>query len=230
MKKENFKFIEEFDPVRKRRMLIKSQSLTGIVPMSDVDSGVWFESALERDFILLKKQDPDVEHIEEQPLRIQYNQNSRSKFYTPDFLVSFKPESGKKKWLCEIKYESELREKFHQFKPKFRAAKTYCEVEGMEFKIFTEKHIRTVLLQNLNFLSRYNYNDLDPNGYDYIMKTLKSLGTSSPAELMLTLKNADFNLKGRCLYAMWYAIKIEHIGCNFVNEEISMDIQIWTNK
>ena len=57
MKKENFMFIEEFDPVRKRRMLIKSQSLTGIVPMSDVDSGVWFESALERDFILLSLSD-----------------------------------------------------------------------------------------------------------------------------------------------------------------------------
>lgn len=230
MKKENYKFIEEFDPVRKRRMLIKSQSITGIVPMNEKEAGVWFESALERDFVLLTRYNPDVENIEEQPLRIQYIQDSKSKHYTPDFLVSFKEGSGHRNWLCEIKYESELRENFHIFKPRFKAAKEYCQKEGLEFKIFTEKHIRTNALKNLNFLSRYNYNDLDPNSYQYVMNTVKDLGTTSPAEFMLTVQNADFNLKGRCLYALWYAIKLDRIGCNLAVEELSMDSQIWFNQ
>ncbi len=229
MKKENFKFIEEFDPVRKRRMLIKSRSITGIVPVSEKEAGVWFESGLERDFILLTRYNPDVEKIEEQPLRINYDDESKAKFYTPDFMVTFKSETNKKNWLCEIKYESELRDNFQKFKPRFKAAKTFCETQGWEFKIFTEKHIRTPLLDNINFLSRYNYNDLDPNCYKYIVNTLTDLGTSSPAELMLTLENADYNLKGRCLYALWYAIKLEDIGCNLVTQELSMDAQIWIN-
>jgi len=229
MKKETIKFVEEFDPVRKRRMLIKSQSITGVVPMNEKEAGVWFESALERDFVQLTKYNPDVYSIKEQPIRIKYNLNGKNKFYTPDFLVVFKEESARKNWLVEIKYENEIRENFHEFKPRFKAAKLYCSNEGWEFKVFTEKFIRTPLLENINFLSRYNYNDVDPNCYQYVVDTIRNLGTSTPEEFMLTVKDADYNLKGRCLYALWYAIKQEYIGCDIINQNLSMETLIWVN-
>lgn len=44
------KFIEEFDPVRRRRMITQSRSLSGVMPSKKNQTDIWFESALERDF------------------------------------------------------------------------------------------------------------------------------------------------------------------------------------
>lgn len=230
MKKQNTKFIEEFDPVRKRRMILKSQSLSGIVPSSKNENGIWFESALERDFALIVEHNPDVSFFEEQPLVIEYFSNGKNRTYTPDFFVEFTTESGLKPWLCEIKFRSELREKFSKYKSRFRAAKEYCEAEGWEFKIFTEDYIRTPLLENINFLSRYNYNDLDGACYKLVIRTISDLGMTSPKEFMLTIQDAETNLKGRCLYALWYAIKMNDVGCDLVGERLTMGSEIWLSE
>jgi hypothetical protein len=230
MRKQNIKFIEEFDPVRKRRMIMKSSSLSGIVPSTKNENGIWFESALERDFALIVEHNPDVSFFEDQPLTIEYFFDGKTRVYTPDFFVQFKDESGIKSWLCEIKFKSELREKFSKLKPRFKAAKEYCENEGWEFKIFTDEYIRTPFLENINFLSRYNYNDLDGACYKLVIRTISDLGITSPKEFMLTVQDAEFNIKGRCLYALWYAIKMNDIGCDLVNEKISMNSEIWLSE
>ncbi len=227
MKRQTTRFIEEFDPVRKRRMIIKSQSLSGIIPSSKNENGIWFESALERDFALLIEHNPDVRFFEEQPLVIEYFSNGKTRTYTPDFFVQFNEESGIKPWLCEIKFRSELRTKFSKYKSRFKAAKEFCSAQGWEFKIFTEEYIRTVFLDNINFLSRYNYNELDGACYKLVIRTISDLGITTPKEFMLTIRDAEFNTKGRCLYALWYAIKINEIGCDLVNEKISMNSEIW---
>lgn len=227
MKKQNIKFIEEFDPVRKRRMIMKSQSLSGIIPSSKNKDGIWFESALERDFALIVEHNPDVCFFEEQPLIIEYFSQGKTRTYTPDFFVQFTEESGKKPWLCEVKFRSELRKNFSKYKARFRAAKDYCESQGWEFKILTEEYIRTPILHNVNFLSRYNYNDLDGACYNLVIRTISDLGITTPYEFMLTVQDAEFNLKGRCLYALWYAIKTNDIGCDLINEKISMNSEIW---
>ncbi len=230
MKRQSIKFIEEFDPVRKRRMIIKSQSLSGIVPSSKNENGIWFESALERDFALILEQNPDICYFEEQPVVIEYYSDGKNRTYTPDFYVEFKPESGKKPWLCEIKFRSELRSKFSKYKSRFIAAKDFCLSEGWEFKIFTEDYIRTPHLENINFLSRYNYNDLDGSCYQLVIRTISDLGITSPKEFMLTVQDAETNLKGRCLYALWYAIKMNDVGCELVNEKLTMNSEIWLSK
>jgi hypothetical protein len=227
MRKQNIKFIEEFDPVRKRRMIMKSQSLSGIIPSSKNDKGIWFESALERDFALLLENSPDVYFFEEQPLTIEYFFEGKTRVYTPDFFVQFKDETVIKPWLCEIKFKSELRKKFSKLKPRFRAAQEYCQNENWDFKIFTEENIRTAFLENINFLSRYNYNELDGACYKLVIRTISDLGITSPKEFMLTVQDAELNLKGRCLYALWYSIKMNDVGCDIVNEKITMNSEIW---
>lgn len=230
MRKQYIKFIEEFDPVRKRRMIIKSQSLSGIVPTTKNENGIWFESALERDFAMIIEHNPDVRFFEEQPLLIEYFHNGKTRTYTPDFFVEFSEESGLKPWLCEIKFRAELRQKFSKYKARFRAAKEYCATQGWDFKILTEEYIRTPILENVNFLSRYNYNDLDGACYKLVIQTMSDLGITTPKEFMLTVQDAEFNIRGRCLYALWYAIKINDIGCDLVNEKISMNSEIWLSE
>lgn len=229
MKKEKYRFIEEFDPVRKRRIIEKSRSLSGIIPSQKNGKGVWFESALERDFALILENIPSVSMYQEQPVTIEYYHNGKTRTYTPDFLVTFS-DNSQPPWLCEVKYRSDLRSQFGKYKPKFRAAQNYCVQEKWEFKIFTEHYIRTPFLENINFLSRYNYNELDGACYEMVIRTISDLGDTTPYEFMLTIQDAEFNLKGRCLYALWYAIKMEDIGCDIVNERISMNSEIWISE
>jgi len=227
MKRQNVIFIEELDPVRKRRIQNTTRSLSGLIPSQKNGEEVWFESALERDFALILEDHPDVSHYQEQPITIDYHHNGKNRIYTPDFLVYFNESSNMKPWLCEVKYRPELREKFSRLKPKFKAAIEYCVGEDWEFKIFTEHYIRTPYLENINFLSRYNYNELDGSCYDLVIRTISDLGHTSPKEFMLTVQDAHFNLRGRCLYALWYAIKKGDIGCDIVTEKLNMNSEIW---
>lgn len=230
MSRQNIKFIEDFDPVRKRRIQTKTRSLSGIIPSTKKSEEVWFESALERDFALILEDHPEVTHYQEQPITIEYFYNDKNRVYTPDFLVYFSESSGIKPWLCEIKYRSELKEKIGKLKPKFKAAMTYAESENWQFKILTEDYIRGPYLDNLKFLSRYNYNDLDGSCYELVIRTISELGQTSPKEFMLTIKDAHFNLRGRCLYALWYGIKNGDIACDLLKEKVQMNSSVWLSE
>ena len=230
MRQQNAKFIEELDPVRKRRIQNTTRSLSGIIPSAKNEEEVWFESALERDFALILESHPDVSHYQEQPISIEYYFNGKNRIYTPDFLVYFNEDSNLKPWLCEVKYRSELQKKFSQLKPRFKAAKAHAELEKWEFKLFTEHYIRTAYLHNINFLSRYNYNELDGACYELVIRTLSDLGHSTPKEFMLTVQDAHFNLRGRCLYALWYGVKNGDIGCDIVTEKMNMNSEIWLSE
>lgn len=226
MRKQNVKFIEELDPVRKRRIINKSRSLSGLMPSDKNGEHVWFESALERDFAILLEAHPDVSHYQEQPVTIEYDVEGKTRRYTPDFLVYFINDLYKP-WLCEIKYRSEIREKFQRLKPKFRAAMNHSKIEHWEFKMFTEFDIRTLHLENLNFLDRYKTHEIDRGCYKLVLQTISVLGICTPKEFMLTVKDAPFNQRGRCLYALWYGIKCGDIGADIIREKLTMNSEIW---
>lgn len=219
--------MEEHEKMRQRKIGIKTRSISGIIPSKKNDENVWFESALERDFALLMESDPDVGKYEEQPIIIEYLDGDKFRTYTPDFLVTFVKASNKRPMLCEIKYRSELRKSFTQLKPKFKAAVEHCKQNDWDFRIYTEDYIRTIRLENINFLSRYRNHELDQSCYQLVLRTISDLGITTPEEFMLTVKDAHFNIRGRCLYALWYGVKAGSIGCDLVYEKISMKSEIW---
>lgn len=216
---------DEQEMVRQRKIVNKNRSLSGIVSSEKNNTGVWFESALERDFALILENKPNVSEYQEQPVKIEYFYKDKFRVYTPDFLVRFN--DGTRNWLCEIKYRKELREKFSKLKPKFRAAIEYCKEEDWEFKIFTELDIRNPFLENIKFLSNYKYEFIDNSCFQLLIQTLQELGPTTPHEFMLTVKDAHFDIKGRCLYALWYSISSGTVGCDIVNETINMNSDIW---
>jgi TnsA endonuclease-like protein len=78
-----------------------------------------FESALERDFMLLVEFDPDVLTYEEQPVRIDYlSADAQARHYTLDILVTYRqiPNSTtlKPPLLAEIKYRRHLFEQWRE--------------------------------------------------------------------------------------------------------------------
>ena len=224
--KKRYKLYDAIERMKKRGLIIKHQSLSGVFSSDKNDSMIWFESNLEKDFAISLEFHPMVSFYEEQPLAIEYYDDDKKRIYTPDFLVHFHESENKKPWLCEIKYKEDISKNLHKYKVKFKAAIAHCVREGWEFKFITEGYIRTPFLENAKFLMRYNYDLVDQGCYTKMLNTVNELRVTTPEEFMLTLKDSPFNIKGRCLYALWYAVKISEINCD-KTQKLTMRSEIW---
>lgn len=71
--------------------------------------------------------------------------------YFPDFLIQFKNKTGTKSWIVEVKPKKQTYLKENASKKekitwiindaKWKAAKAYCDKNGLEFKLLTEKEL-----------------------------------------------------------------------------------------
>lgn len=124
-------------------------SITGRYFIDPARGSVGFESTLERDFVRLMAFDPDVTDIEEQPVRIDYEDDEgRPRHYTPDYLVQ---RQSAPTLLAEIKPKKFLKP---ELEPKFAAARRYAASRGWMFEVWTERDIRTTRLDKILLLER----------------------------------------------------------------------------
>lgn len=114
----------------------------GIFPSFKVPGGiVEYESCLERDFFLECHHSPDVVKLQHQPITIHYqDQNGAARRYTPDVYVEFRDGY---KGLFEIKYESEVQERGHEYEERWAKAKEWANERGIIFSVLTERNIRS---------------------------------------------------------------------------------------
>lgn len=227
--RKRFKLPEVIENMAKRGLIIKHQSLSGLFASEKNDSMIWFESNLERDFALSLEFHTLVDYYEEQPLQIEFVDGDKNRTYTPDFLIHFVKSEKMKPWLCEVKFKEDLKENLVKYKPKFKAAMAFCKKEGWEFKLITEEYIRTPFLENAKFLRRYKYDYVDSGCYIQLITAVQELRITTPKEVMLVFKDAHFNVRGKCLYALWYAIKIGEINCD-ITEKLTMKTEIWPSE
>lgn len=213
--------IMSLKPVRKIRP--SSRSITGKRSSKKNQAIHHFESTLERDFLTLLEFDDTVEDYSVQPVTIHYTHNSKSARYTPDVVVFYKPDLQKAPLLVEIKYEAELRQKWDYYTPKFTAADQYATCNGYQFKVFTEKEIRTDYLQNIKFLSRYYHTSIDEGYAKKIAAELDKRSATTPQEL-LTASNQEENAK--ILYTIWQMLSRKIIACD-MQWKIIMTSKIW---
>ncbi len=224
--KKRIKFSELIENMAKRGLIIKHQSLSGLYASRKNDSMIWFESSLEKDFATCLEFHTMVNHYEEQPLVVEYYVDNSLRTYTPDFLVHFNESEKMKPWLCEVKFRDDLRENFFKYKAKFKAAIELCKREGWEFKLVTEDYIRTTFLENAQFLMRYKFDYVDAACYTQTLTTVAELRVTTPEEVMLALQDNHFNIRGYCLYALWYGIKVGEINCD-LTQKLTMQSEIW---
>lgn len=114
-----------------------------------------FESSLERDWLRLLDFDPSVVALREQPFTIYYEADGRRTRYTPDVLVEYSQDRRARTVVYEVKPLETLRSDWQLLRPRFKAAVKYCRAQGWQFRIVTERHIRTPRLANATFLRRY---------------------------------------------------------------------------
>jgi hypothetical protein len=104
-----------------------------------------FESLLEKEYMLLLDFDDSVERFEEQPVTVPVP--GITKGYTPNVLVHFWSDSAtghfRPPLLTEVKHSDDLKKNAEKYARKFAAAKQYAAERGWEFRITTEKNIRT---------------------------------------------------------------------------------------
>jgi len=124
-------------PLSRRSHIIGFQPLTTGIAQH--------ESALERDFVTLTSfLDPSAS-ITSQPITISYRSGTRTRRYTPDFLVRLI--TGRSE-LVEVKYGADLCASWERLKPSFAAAALRAREEGWAFRVVTEQDIRGPALEN----------------------------------------------------------------------------------
>jgi TnsA endonuclease N terminal/TnsA endonuclease C terminal len=192
-------------PVRK--IPIGNRAVTG----QHARSGARYESSLERDFFELMMADNQVLGVEGQPVCINYiNSQGKRRKYTPDALVSFKPDplTGeiRPSLLCEVKYRDEYREKFLEMKDRIRAALGYARERGWQFRVVTDREIRTVRFTNLRFLAGFRDRYPDENHIDLILNGIKDTHTTTTAEALLFKLTSDVWKQAELIPALWWLL------------------------
>lgn len=138
-----------------RRIGLCYRSVSGRVPMGAGRQAVAVESTLERDFALLQRFDPEVAHIEEQPVRIEYRDTGGARRrYVPDFLVRYTT-CDRAPQLVEVKFSNDPALLKGDLHGRFAAARSYASQRGWVFIVITEIEIRTPRLANVTFLLPY---------------------------------------------------------------------------
>jgi hypothetical protein len=128
----------------------RSGRVSGRYPSMKLQRMVSFEAMIEQDFICLLDFAPTVTTFEEQPLTIVYEQDGKTRRYTPDFYVL----EGECRYLVECKSAFYVNDEDNQ--PKYAAARRWCAVNGFEFLIVTDKTIQASgLMPNVAVLTRY---------------------------------------------------------------------------
>ncbi len=158
---------------------------------------VRWESKLERDFLYLLEFDPDVILYREQPMRILYSLDGKTRRYTPDLLV----ERKHKKQIVEVKPKDKVFEGNNV--QRFLVISRICRVRGYEFKVVTDEMIRLQpRLNNIKLLWKYARVPIHPQHQIYCSEIF-----SKRQEVCLSEVIGAFELNGigrQIAFAMLY--------------------------
>lgn len=199
--------------------------LTGKVSLANGE-GAFFQSSLERDWLLVLDFDPTVRRIVEQPFSIFYKVNGQERRYTPDVLAEHaSPDGVNKTVVYEVKPREELSANWAKYKTRFKVAVRRCREEGWRFKIVTEKEIRTPLLDNARFLRRYRSLPDNALTREQLLYTLKGLGQTTPQALLAAAYWHE-EPQMAALPTLWKLIASRAV-ITMLHEPLTMGSSIW---
>lgn len=209
-----------------RKIGVNSRSITGRQGFS----GQQYESALERDLLDILAFDLNVEGYEVQPLRLYYQgTDGEIHPYTPDVLIRYRrdilPARDMPHLLVEVKYREEYCDRFRELRERFRAARRYARERGWQFRVMTEREIRTPYLGNARFLRPYRDLPDDPEREALILERARVLGETSPATLTESLTDDRFE-QAQLLSVIWKLLADFHIGADLM-QSLGMRSRIW---
>lgn len=205
------------------------RSVTGRLPSSKSEK-VFFESTLERDFCTLLDFDPAVQIYDTQPLVIDWiDSNGKSHTYTPDALVTYhknqSPFGSAETILFEVKYCTDIKDNWADYKPKFKAAIRESKKRGWRFKLLTENEIRTTYTVNARFLLPYLRQNPCPTHEQLLLTHLAFMRESSIEALLISIFN-DKWAQAELIPSLWNLVARREILTD-LNQPLVMASRIW---
>jgi hypothetical protein len=174
------------------------RKVIGKFPSLKMNTVIWWESQIERDYIYLLEIDPDVVSFFGQPFKIAYSYEGSPKRYTPDFMVT----RTQKIQVVEVKpVQQALSEKNLRL---FRHIAPIVDANKMEFVVVTEQMIRVQpKLNNIKLLYKYARVPLSLSNYLDCLKYFQNrVGTSIQDAMQdLTAKGVSKNILLRLLWS-----------------------------
>lgn len=165
-----------------RKLKNSRRALTGKVVLQ-AGGTAGFESSLERDLLLILDFDPQVLAVREQPFSITHIQDASVRRYTPDVMAEYDRERVPTV-VYEVKPLETLRADWSILRPRFKAAVAHCRLRDWQFKIVTERQIRTPYLDNVKFLRRYRALEPQLLRQAQLRYTATALGPTTPQALL----------------------------------------------
>jgi hypothetical protein len=195
-----------------------SRSLTGKVIDFRSHRPVAFESALERAFYIWLDCDPTVAAFEEQPVTIAYHDPlGVRRTYPPDVLVHYRAalthQRHSRPLRYEMKYRDDLRTHWHDYRPKFQAARRYARAQGWGLRLITERAIRTPYLKNAKGLRQDHDRTLDRADGHRLLALLAEHGEMPPEALLASL-SPDRWERARWLPGLWSLSAVGAVGAD----------------
>jgi len=182
----------------KRQVRSNGRTVVGLVS-SHKNTGVQFESALEEGFLYILTFDREVKNYHSQPVQIPYvTVDGKESLYTPDYLVEYLDRSPV---LFEVKSAEWLKENKVQYQSAIDAGKRFAASNGWEYRIVTDKVIRTDYVDNVRFLFRFQ---------DYLIEKILGHSAKSIEALVQLMPDNPSAL----LSSIWAMIYKKKLSCN----------------
>lgn len=209
---------DKVDVSPKRKLKPTRRSVSGVY-MFRGETGVMFESALERDFIIRKEFSQSVVSVAAQPIQVSFIDSlGRSAVYTPDFLVEYALEDrawsqGVKPLLVEVKEESEWRENWRDWLPKWKAAYRFAQDHNWHFSIHDESRIRDVVFQNVHFLERFKRMRFDSTTSAELLYAVEDM-ESVPVHYLLARFFMGKAKRAEGVAHIWHLLAMRKLDCD----------------
>ncbi|HAV1886837.1 TPA: heteromeric transposase endonuclease subunit TnsA [Enterobacter hormaechei subsp. xiangfangensis] len=221
--------IRDNKPVQQRKIRPTRRSVSGVYAFRG-ETGIEFESTLERDFIILNEFNLNVLDIIPQPAQIPFTDaNGRQYSYTPDFLVYYhlgnrSYQNYPKPCLVEVKPAKEWRENWRKWLPKWKAACRYARHNGWEFHIHDESRIRQLRLENIRWLSRYKAMFFQNEEINMVMDIVGQAGTVTVDYLLSRCFAGLYEATGQSL--IWHLLSTRKLDCD-ISQTLNRSTVIW---
>ncbi|AJQ92276.1 heteromeric transposase endonuclease subunit TnsA [Gynuella sunshinyii] len=222
---------DQFFPRQMRKIGPTRRSVSGHLAFRG-QSSIPFESTLERDFLLRCEFSLSVLDIIAQPAEIPFKgKNGQTYTYTPDYLVYYRlglrsHVDYPKPVLVEVKPETEWRENWRHWLPKWKAAWRFAQHQGWEFHIRDENRIRDTSLDNIRFLDRYKRMHFPETESQKVIESVQEMGAATPDYLLARHFMGIYRNEG--LAHVWHLLATRQLDCD-IGQPLNEMTELWVS-
>lgn len=172
----------------------KHTSIRARVPLRSPSGPQETESQLETDLVVQLSFSPRVYDLITQPIIEYVDPAGQSRRYTPDVYVELYPDADGdvRYYMLEAKMADDLQENWSDYQLAFDAARAWCATNHAQFRIVTDREIRTEYLTNAKFFTRFVDLDPDSAAMDMIW-SLTEAGATTVANAISAMREAGIN-------------------------------------